>query len=164
MRTAFLQRFPPVGTFILAAVLNARIYLQSARALKKSQVLMIPAEKVRDALGTDPAFTRAVVTELARGYRRAVKEVKGQKLRTGAERLANWLLQRADGEGADRIPLPFEKRVLSSLPGMTPEHLSRAFAVLKTHGVTSRGAVITLADRPALAAFARPDPLIDAPE
>lgn len=93
-----------------------------------------------------------------------MKEVKGQKLRTGAERLANWLLQRADGEGADRIPLPFEKRVLSSLPGMTPEHLSRAFAVLKTHGVTSRGAVITLADRPALAAFARPDPLIDAPE
>ncbi len=78
----------PVGTFILAAVLNARIYLQSARTLRKSQVLMIPAEKVRDALGTNPAFTRAVVTELARGYRRAVKEVEGQKLRTGAERLA----------------------------------------------------------------------------
>ena len=76
---------------------------------------------MRDALGTDPAFTRAVVTELARGYRRAVKEVKGQKLRTGAERLANWLLQRADAEGAGRITLPFEKRVLSSLLGMTPE-------------------------------------------
>lgn len=154
----------PVGTFILAAVLNARIYLQSARTLKKSQVLMIPAEKVRDALGTDPAFTRAVITELARGYRRAVKEVKGQKLRTGAERLANWLLQRADTQGEEPITLPFEKRVLSSLLGMTPENLSRAFAVLKTHSVTSRGAVITLADRPALAAFARPDPLIDGPE
>ncbi|WP_324255530.1 helix-turn-helix domain-containing protein [Xanthobacter autotrophicus] len=76
----------------------------------------------------------------------------------------HWLLQRAEAERADRIILPFEKRVLSSLLGMTPENLSRAFAVLKTHGVTSRGAVITLADRATLAAFARPDPLIDGPE
>ncbi|MFG1299921.1 cyclic nucleotide-binding domain-containing protein [Xanthobacter sp. V3C-3] len=152
----------PVGTFILAAVLNDDVYLQSARTLERSQVLMIPAEAVRAAMGADPAFTRAVIGELARGYRRAVKEVKNQKLRTGAERLANWLLQEA-GQGS-AVRLLFEKRVLSSLLGMTPENLSRAFSTLRAHGVATRGADIMIEDRAALTAFARPNPLIDTPE
>lgn len=152
----------PVGAFILAAVLNDDVYLQSARTLERSQVLMIPSEAVRAAMGADPAFTRAVVGELARGYRRAVKEVKNQKLRTGAERLANWLLREA-GPG-NAVRLLFEKRVLSSLLGMTPENLSRAFSTLRVHGVSTRGAEIVIEDRAALTAFARPNPLIDAPE
>lgn len=155
----------PVGTFILAAVLNDQVYLQSARTLEKSQVLMIPAERVRVALGTDPAFARAVVTELARGYRRAIKEVKNQKLRTGAERLANWLLKEDVAQGASGVVnLGFEKRVLSSLLGMTPENLSRAFSTLREHGVTIHGAQMRLTDRQALERLAQPDPLIDSDE
>lgn len=155
----------PVEAFILAAVLNDQVYLQSARTLEKAQILMIPAEKVREALGADPAFTRAVVTELARGYRRAVKEVKNQKLRTGPERLANWLLQNADLTATEAgIRLRFEKRVLSSLLGMTPENLSRAFSTLKAHGVVIRGPRILIEDRDALLCFAKPRPLIDGPE
>lgn len=126
---------------------------------------MIPGEKVREALGADPAFARAVVTELARGYRLAVKEVKNQKLRTGAERLANWLLRQAGpGPAEARVPLRFEKRVLSSLLGMTPENLSRAFATLRAHGVESQGTEILIRDRRTLSAYARPSPLIDGPE
>ncbi|MCG5234827.1 cyclic nucleotide-binding domain-containing protein [Xanthobacter oligotrophicus] len=137
----------PVGTFILAAVLNDQVYLQSARTLEKAQILMIPAEKVREALGTDPAFTHAVVTELARGYRRAIKEVKNQKLRTGAERLANWLLRQAVPSDTEaRVRLRFEKRVLSSLLGMTPENLSRALSALKPHGVVILGPEILIQD------------------
>ncbi|MFS8039014.1 cyclic nucleotide-binding domain-containing protein [Xanthobacter sp. AM11] len=164
-RDTTLSIVRPVGTFILAAVLNDEVNLQSARTLEKSQVLMIPAEKVRAALATDAAFTRAVVTELARGYRRAVKEVKNQKLRTGAERLANWLLQEEAGQGgASVVDLGFEKRVLSSLLGMTPENLSRAFATLRAHGVVIQGAQMRIVDRPALLRLAQPNPLIDAPE
>lgn len=163
-RETSLSVVRPVGAFILAAVLNDQVYLQSARTLEKSQVLMIPAETVRAALGSDPAFTRAVVTELARGYRRAIKEVKNQKLRTGAERLANWLLQEAARGDGDNVRLLFEKRVLSSLLGMTPENLSRAFSTLRAHGVSTRGSEIVIQNRSTLLAFARPDPLIDAPE
>lgn len=155
----------PVGTFILAAVLNDQVNLQSARTLEKAQILMIPAEKVREALGTDFAFARAVVTELARGYRRAIKEVKSQKLRTAAERLANWLVQQAAlGVTEAEVKLRFEKRVLSSLLGMTPENLSRAFSTLKAHGVVIRGPQILIQDQWALLRFANPSPLIDAPE
>ncbi len=155
----------PVGIFILAAVLNDDVYLQSARTLEKSQVLMIPGEAVRAAMAADPAFMHAIITELARGYRRKVKEVKNQKLRTGAERLANWLIQEdaaCGGEGW--IELGFEKRVLSSLLGMTPENLSRALATIRTHGVTVEGASMRITDRQALLRIARPSPLIDLPE
>lgn len=155
----------PVGVFILAAVLNDQVYLQSARTLEKSQVLMIPAESVRAALGADAAFTRAVITELSRGYRSAVKAVKNQKLRSGAERLANWLLREEAAQGGSGlVALAFEKRTLSSLLGMTPENLSRAFAALKAHGVTTDGPRVHILDRAALVLFARPNPLIDTPE
>lgn len=155
----------PVGTFILAAVLNDQAYLQSARTLGKSQLLMIPAENVRAALGTDSGFTRAVVTELAGDYRRTIKELKSQKLRTGAERLANWLLQQmvqSRVEGA--VDLIFEKRKLSSLLGMTPENLSRAFASLRDIGVSTSGSLIHTDDIDALRKFARPNALIDEPD
>lgn len=155
----------PVGTFILAAVLNDDVYLQSARTLEKSQVLMIPGQAVRAAITADPAFMQATVAELARGYRRMVKEVKNQKLRTGAERLANWLLQEEAASGGEGyVELEFEKRVLSSLLGMTPENLSRAFAVVRKHGVSTEGAHIRITDRAALVRFACPSPLIDQPE
>ena len=55
---------------------------------------MIPAQAVRDVFGRDAAFARAIVNELAERYRRVVRVLKDQKLRTGIERLANWILER----------------------------------------------------------------------
>ena len=152
----------PVGVFILAAVLSDQVYLQSARTLTRARVLMIPAERVRRWLAQDAAFMSAIVVELARGYRQAIKALKNQKLRTGTERLANWLLTAAT---AQRTPgmavIDVEKRVLASYLGMTPENLSRAFATLGTYGVVSQGARIQISDPRALQDFASPDALID---
>lgn len=165
MRETTLDIIHPVGTFILAAVLNDEVYLQSARTLEPSNILMIPAQKVRLAMETDPAFMRAIVMELARSYRRIIKDLKGQKLRTGAERLANWLL-RAEKEqgGSGEVDIRMEKRVLASRLGMTPENLSRAFSNLRSHGIHIDGTRVRIADPAALVDFARPDPLVDDPE
>ena len=59
----------PVTTFILAAVIRDEVYLKSARTLKPAQILMIPAQTVRDVFGRDAAFARAIVNELAVRYR-----------------------------------------------------------------------------------------------
>lgn len=150
----------PIGTFILAAVLTDQVYLQSARTLEKSRVLMIPAGNVRAAMHHDVAFMSAIVTELAFCYRSVIKDLKNQKLRNGAERLANWLL-RADDDGDGRVEVRMGKRVLASRLGMTPENLSRAFATLKAYGVEVDGPMIGLRDLPALTKFAKPSPLID---
>lgn len=164
-RETSMELIRPVGVFILAAVLSDQVYLQSARTLSRARVLLIPADRVRRWMTQDAAFMSAIVGELARGYRQAIKALKNQKLRTGAERLANWLLvTEADQGGAGTITLDIEKRVLASRLGMTPENLSRAFATLTQHGVVTQGARMMVADRAALLAYAAPDPLIDAPE
>ena len=137
----------PIRTFILAAVLKDQVYLQSARTLDKSRVLMIPSESVREAMHRDTAFMTAIVGELATCYRNVVKDLKNQKLRTGTERLANWLLRaNRTGGGNGVVELNVGKRVLASRLGMTPENLSRAFATLSPYGVEVNGPTIYLRD------------------
>jgi CRP/FNR family transcriptional activator FtrB len=152
----------PVTTFILAAVIRDEIYLKSARTLTPAQVLMIPAEAVRDVFSRDAAFARAVVNELALRYRDMVRALKDHKLRNSAERLANWILEteRAQG-GSGRVVLAHDKRTLASRLGMTPENLSRSLASLAAYGVSGSGREIVIGDRETLRRWAKPNPLID---
>ena len=152
----------PVTTFILAAVIRDAVYLKSARTLAPAQILMIPAQTVRDVFGRDAAFARAIVNELAERYRSIVRSLKNEKLRTSAERLANWILQADALQGNQRsIELKFDKRTLASRLGMTPENLSRNLALLAKYGVRSAGRDIKIEDSLALERFAKPNALID---
>lgn len=154
----------PGHSFIVAAVILDRIYLKSARSLTSARVLLLPAAAVRQVFAADAAFARALAQELAYAYRGLVKELKNQKLRTGLERLANWLLARDSETGAKgRFELPFGKKVLASRLGMAPEVLSRSFAALVPYKVTVRGSTIELADIEALRKLAKPVPTIDDP-
>ena len=123
---------------------------------------MIPAGAVRDVFGRDSGFARAIVKEVALRFRDLVRALKNQKLRTGAERLAAWILQTdAQNGSTGHLVMPFEKRLLASLLGMTPENLSRTFTVLTVHGVTSKDQSIFITDRKKLQTLAKPDPLIE---
>lgn len=155
----------PVTAFILAAVLKNTVYLMSARTLESSRILMIPAELIRAAMEEDGAFCQAMVRELARGFRTMVKIVKNQKLRTATERLANYLLVANEQQGgAGHIELPFEKRLLASYLGVTPENLSRAFKTLEAYGVRNSRATIHIDALADLQRVAQPNILIDASE
>ncbi len=161
-RESTMGMVQPVGTFILAAVLKDAVYLMSARTCQRSRVLMIPSENIRQAFQKDEVFARAIVVELANCYRGVVKHHKDLKLRTAVERLANRLLRYHRDQGADgTLQLPYDKRTIASLLGMTPENLSRAFNTLKPYGVHVEGAHINLSDVEALENLAKPDPLID---
>ena len=160
-RETTIEIMRPVTAFILAAVIRDEVDLQSARTLSPAQILMIPAQTVRDVFGRDAEFARAVVSELAERYRAVVRSLKNEKLRTGPQRLANWIL-RANARGDRRtIELEFDKRTLASLLGMTPENLSRNLAVLTRHGVKGSGRDIVVEDESALMQFAKPNVLID---
>ena len=101
---------------------------------------MIPAQTVRDVFDRDAAFARAIVSELAERYREIVRSLKNEKLRTSAERLANWILRADAQQGHQRcVELMFDKRTLASRLGMTPENLSRNLALLAKYGVKSSG-------------------------
>lgn len=161
-REASMAIVKPVGTFILAAVLKDAVYLMSARTTKKSRVLMIPSENIRTIFKQDDTFARAIVVELASCYRAIVKDHKGLKLRSGVERLANRLIRfRSDQNSNGSIELPYDKRTLASLMGMTPENLSRAFNTLKPYGVKVEGSRIHMEDMESLENLAKVNPLID---
>jgi CRP/FNR family transcriptional activator FtrB len=163
-RETTLSFLKPPGAFILAAVVLDQLYLKSARTAQGSVVALIPAEAVRAIFDKDPAFARAVVAELAFRYRGLVKDLKNQRLRTGLERLANWILAHNEQIGKPgAFKLPLEKKALANLLGMRPENLSRAFAEIAELGVEVDGATVTITDIAALTELAGPDRLIDDP-
>lgn len=161
-RETTLDIIQPVTTFILAAVIRDEVYLKSARTLSAAQILMVPAETVRDMFGRDAAFARAIVTELADRYRGVVRALKNEKLRTSTERLANWILAEDQRQGGRQVvALAVDKRTLASRLGMTPENLSRNLAQLAKHGVHCKGQQFIIEDATALRRFGRPSALID---
>jgi CRP/FNR family transcriptional activator FtrB len=154
----------PVSTFILAAVVSDQPYLNSARTLADSRVLLIPARRVREVFDQDVAFARIVARELAFAYRGAVKKLKGYMARSSVERLANWILTEASRDNTQEVVvIPFDRGTLASHIGTTRENLSRNLALLTEHGVRVRGREIVMDRKELLESFARPQPLIDDP-
>jgi CRP/FNR family transcriptional regulator, transcriptional activator FtrB len=154
----------PVSTFILAAVVSDQPYLNSARTLADSRVLLIPARHVRETFDHDVAFARIVARELAFAYRAAVKKLKGNMARSSVERLANWILTEASRDNTQEVVvIPFDRGTLASHIGTTRENLSRNLALLTEHGVRVRGREIVMDRKELLESFARPQPLIDDP-
>lgn len=152
----------PASTFILAAVLVEKVYLQSARTLSPSRILMIPAAAIRRVFAEDAAFAGAVVSELAERYRDVVRQLKNQKMRTGIERLAAWII--GNGETTPDgliVRIPFEKARLASFLGMTRETLSRSLAALSDHGASVSGRTIRCSDPDALERLARSSSSLD---
>ncbi len=148
--------------FIVAAVVMDRLYLQSSRVLKAARILMLPAGSVRSAMQDDAGFATAMAEEASVAYRHVAQELKGLKLRSGIERLANWLINQDILVGsAHAFNMPYEKKVLAARIGLAPEVLSRAFSTLAKYGVRVEGAKVWIGDIDALRKLAFPDPLLD---
>lgn len=154
----------PPSTFIMAAVFLDRTYLQTARALESSRILLLPADPIRSFVARDIALANNVARDLAAAYRTVAQELKNQKLRPGLQRLANWLIRRdAETGGTGRIVLPYEKKVLAARLGMAPEILSRSFVTLAKYDVLVEGREVHIKDAKSLLRLARPSALIDDP-
>ena len=164
-RRTILRMIKPVVACMLPAIIGDQPYLVSAGTLNGAEVLTVPAAPLRNYAREDLGLAGAVTAEMAKNLRIYVKEFEKLKLRGGLQRLAAFLLG-ADAEAGrtGRIELPFEKRKLASLLGMSPENLSRALTALTANAVEVRGRAIRIRDRDALVETAHFDPLIDDPK
>ncbi|MBL8908588.1 MAG: cyclic nucleotide-binding domain-containing protein [Rhizobiales bacterium] len=164
-RETIIAIIRPVTTFILAAVVGDFPYLASARTLEAARILLIPAESVRAIADKDAAFSRSLVRELSLAFRGVMRELKNQKLRNSAERLANWIIRTDSVSGrSGRFTIPHDKRRLASLLGMSPENLSRSLVTVSGHGVKLNGRTVVIEEPDRLATFAKPSTTIDEAE
>ncbi len=162
---AIVEVVQPPDCFILAAVVTNAPLLMGARALEASRLLLIPADHLRQELHAEPALALALLGAMASHYRGMVRQIKDLKLRTSVERLGSFLVQLArEQQSSGQIQLPYPKRVLADRMGITPEHLSRAFARLRERGVHMRGSRVVIDDVETLAAYCRVDTVLDSVE
>lgn len=161
-REAVVELLRPYETFILAAALTAQPYLMSARAVEPAHVLLIPQRLLLTELKADPELAVALLGSMAQQYRHLVREIKDLRLRTASQRLALYLLHLVESDGSGQAArLPYDKKLLASRLGMTPESFSRAIAELRRHGVDVRGDEVRITDLIELRAFCRVDQLLD---
>ncbi len=161
--TLFLLK--PGAAFPLSSVVRNEVPLSTIRTQEPARILMLPAEGVRALLKSDSAFCLAVLNAMARTSRDKTREIKNLKLRSSAERLANWIHElHRRAPKRRRLELAIDKRTLALRLGMTPENLARGFVHLREYGVRVEGRTIWIEDPGALARFAAPTPLIDEPQ
>ncbi len=154
----------PVTCFITAAVLRNEPILTTARTAKPSLIVRIPAPLVRTLFANDPSFTRALASDLSLNYRHAIRELKSMRMRTGFQRLVAWILAMlAKSPSPNEIQVPFNKALLASRLGISPETLSRDLARLAQHGVSVEGRVLRVTDTETLRKLVREDILSDPP-
>ncbi len=161
--TAVIEVLSAGRDFVLASVMAALPYMQSAHVVQRARLLAIEAGPLRTLIENEPELSLALLRSLSGEFRALVRQIRDLKVRTTAERLACYLLALVSDPNADQAEfrLPFEKGLLAARLGCRQENLSRAFAALRRFGVETRGAHVMLRDVPRLTAYAQPDYLMD---
>jgi CRP/FNR family transcriptional activator FtrB len=144
-RQAILSTFRGPQALNLACVMAQAGCPIRWRALETTSVLILPGTIFRSALADDPSLAARAFGELAKAYQQILSGAAGQRLQTAQRRVADYLLSLVSTRrGKARVQLPYEKHLLASLLGMTPENFSRALARLHDYGVSVRGADIDI--------------------
>lgn len=102
--------------------------LVSARALSSSTLLHVPLRALEAELAREPRLALGLLGGLSRRLQALLEDAGSNALRSGAERLVDYLLRAVaslpPGDGTPEIALP-RKGALASRLDMTPEHFSR---------------------------------------
>lgn len=123
----------------------------TVQALTDATLLAFPAEPVHALMAREPAFTLALLTDLAARQRRLVGLVDELALHTVQSRLANLLLERA--EAAERgLPVaPMTQSDIAAQLGTVREMVSRTLRTFEGLGlIETRQGQIVVKDRAGL--------------
>lgn len=124
-------------SFAEAAVFSGVPYPVAAEAVTDCQLLAIPARTILSRMRARPELCLSVLASSFKHLHGLVSQIEQLKAHTGAQRLAEFLIDLCPvEEGACTITLPYDKSLIAGRLGMKPESLSRAFARLREQGVT----------------------------
>lgn len=134
-------------------------YPVSAESVTNCRLLRIDVEQFLHLIRSDPDMAVSILTATYAHLHSLVAQVEALKARTGAQRVAEFLLELSScDDGVCEVTLPYDKVLIAGRLGMKPESLSRAFGALKAHGVRIKQNKAEIQDVEALRAYAEEDP------
>lgn len=155
---AIVGVFTKGRSFGEAVALRNDIYPVTAEAVTDCTVLRIDAAVILRLIRERPEAAVALLSATFVHLHGLLSQVEALKARTGAQRLAEFLIDLAPCEtGPCTVTLPYDKSLIAGRLGMKPESLSRAFARLRREGLSIRQSQADIADVAHLRAFVEDD-------
>lgn len=127
--------------------LEGTSYPVTAEAVTNTRILVVSAKLLSAMMRERPEVALAVVSATFRHLHGLVAQIEQLKAHTGAQRVAEFLLELCDrNTGSCTITLPYDKALMAGRLGMKPQSLSRAFNRLEPVGVQISYNQATIAD------------------
>jgi CRP-like cAMP-binding protein len=141
-----------------AVAFRTDVYPVAAEAVTDCSLIRIEADSLLRQIRESPEIAISILSATFVHLNGLVAQVEGLKAQTGAQRIAEFLLDLAPcSAGACEVTLPYDKVLIAGRLGMKPESLSRAFAKLRDHGVTVRQSLASISDVAVLRSFVEQD-------
>lgn len=130
-----------------AVAFSGGAYPVSAEVVTDSRLLHVRASILSTMMRDRPEIATAILASAFRHLHGLVAQLEQLKAHTGAQRVAEFLLELCLREkGSCTITLPYDKTLIAGRLGMQPQSLSRAFNRLETQGVKISHNQATIAD------------------
>ncbi len=134
---AVVSVFTRGESFGEAVALRNMPYPVSGESATPSEVMHIPSSVLIDLIKRDAEVGLSILSSTFNHLHSLVAQLEQLKAQTGAQRVAEFLLDLSRGEtGGCTVTMPYDKVLIAGKLGMKPESLSRAFSRLKQVGVT----------------------------
>jgi len=123
-------------SFAEAVALTGNCYLANAEAVSMARVGRIPADHLVRCIHDNPDIALAMIASTSQTLNNMIEQISQLKAQSGVQRVAEFIASLSTAEqGACMLSLPYDKVLIASRLGLTPESLSRAFARLRRVGV-----------------------------
>jgi CRP-like cAMP-binding protein len=158
---AVVSVFTNGSSFGEAVAFRHDTYPVAAEAVTDCTLIRIEADAFLRQIRANPEVAIAILSATFAHLHNLVGQVEQLKAQTGAQRVAEFLLELAScPDGACEVTLPYDKVLIAGRLGMKPESLSRAFARLKDQGVQIRQNVAMISDVGSLRDYVEEDPAL----
>jgi CRP-like cAMP-binding protein len=155
---AVVSVFTKGRSFAEAAAFRGDVYPVAAEAVTDCRLMQIRASLIAETMKSRPELCTAILASTFQHLHSLIGQVELLKAHTGAQRVAEFLLELCPiDEGACAVKLPYDKVLIAGRLGMKPESLSRAFARLRGSGVMVKQNHAAIADVEKLRNFAGED-------
>ena len=119
-----------------AAAFQNDVYPVAAEAVTDCRVMPVRSGLILGLMESRPELCTAMLASTFKHLHALVAQIEQLKGHTGAQRLAEFLLELCPvAEGSCVVTLPYDKVLIAGRLGMKPESLSRSFARLRELGV-----------------------------